>query len=146
MTWPEWALVVSTVSAWFLVAWLYPQRLRRRRYVPFPGLRRVHTRSGSHIEPRCSESWTDLERLRWHAAVVRADTGGVLFDVEPAEYCIGGIRQPGYYDVRFPRGSCGPMTASGAWDYLNGISLGVNLGREPAPSPPAPGRDTRGEP
>lgn len=45
---------------------------------------RVKTERGSHIEPALDESWTELDKLRWNAGVLKADTGVVIRIAEHA--------------------------------------------------------------
>ena len=39
-------------------------------------VKRVQTTSGgSHIEPPLQDTWSEIEKLRWHAGVVLVDSG-----------------------------------------------------------------------
>jgi hypothetical protein len=114
----------------------------KRRHSGFAGVaRRVHTDHGSHVEPELVQSWSDLDKLRWHAAVVEQDTGLTIevglsdhrikrpgsdrWEQVHGEYRISVVR-PGVYSsgmaFRFVE----------AWAYLNGVCDGA--GRLPAPT------------
>jgi len=92
-------------------------------------VQRVTTEWGSRIEPPLDQSWSDLEKLRWHAAVVGVDAGVVAPRVDVCDYSSRrfGIWFPnrGYYTVQ----GCGPLRYAEAWDYLNGMLAGAKLVR-----------------
>lgn len=88
---------------------------------------RVQDESGSHIEPPLDETWTDLDKLRWHAAVVAADTG-LRVSVQAAEqYTKAGVRweiEVGLYSVNVGFSATSGLRFDRAWTYLNGVSTG----------------------
>lgn len=90
--------------------------------VPFPQLRRVIDPNGSHIEPPLDQSWSDLDKLRWQAAVVRVDNDGTVATVyeQPT---------PGQYGISAGRASIASFDFYGAWTYLNGFSHGLQTAR-----------------
>jgi hypothetical protein len=96
-------------------------------YTP-PVVRMVKTADGSTPEPGLEQSWTPLEKLRWHAALVEHETG-VAVRVGRAEYSVGGTPQHGFFNISlsYTNGawSSGPHSFRGAWDYLNGVSAGA---------------------
>ena len=93
---------------------------------------RVRTRSGSRIDPPMNESWSDLEKLQWHASVAKVDCG-VDVTVSLAEYRtrIMGVwvKERGYYSVAVARGSISPLDFRSAWSYINGVVAGVKVVR-----------------
>ena len=96
---------------------------------------RVHDGGSSYIEPPLEQSWSNLEKLEWQAAVVSEDTGIEHINVTRSHYTIGSILQRGYYcvEVGFGR-SIAPLNFHQAWSYLNGVSTGVEVStpsREP---------------
>ena len=101
---------------------------------------RIHTDTGSHIEPPLDPSWSEQEKIEWQAAVVRADTG-LSINVKPARFSRNGIHQRGYFDVAYQApgisGSHGPMTYEATWTFLNGVSLGADLSSRGAVRDPA---------
>lgn len=100
---------------------------------------RVHTATGSHIDPPLDQDWDDLMKLRWQAAVVTADTG-LAVRVSPAHLQYRATRwspwriQSGVYDVHVGSSSCGAMRYAEAWSYLNGVAAGANAAA-PRPGP-----------
>jgi hypothetical protein len=83
---------------------------------------------GSTPVPALNQSWSDLEKLQWLAALVSGETGLTL-TVGKARYWRGGIPQRGYYSIALRYGrtssSCGPYDYGSAWVYLNGIQAGA---------------------
>ncbi|MBN7381639.1 hypothetical protein IUT00_10475 [Mycobacteroides abscessus subsp. massiliense] len=83
---------------------------------------------GSVPVPELNQSWSDLEKLQWLAALVSGETGLTL-TVGKARYWSGGIPQRGYYSIGMRYGltssSCGPYDFGSAWVYLNGIQAGA---------------------
>lgn len=99
---------------------------------------RIATPTGSHIEPPLDQSWDNLTKLHWQAAVVMEDTGhAVDIEVDEADYStrILGIwvRNRGYYDIVSGTGESGPHDFRSAWTYLNGLRAGINAMRLEAP-------------
>ncbi len=103
----------------------------------FPNLRIVHTERGSTPLPPMDDQWDKLTKLQWHAAVAR-ERSGIAFNVSPASYRVGRIKQRGYYNVslRYPDGqfasSIGPITYDQAWMYINGVEAGAHALKEMA--------------
>ncbi|MFE9124997.1 hypothetical protein ACFYOF_06175 [Streptomyces sp. NPDC007148] len=94
------------------------------------GVTRVHTDTGSHIEPELDEAWDEETKLRWHAAVVAHDTG-LTIEVHPhtesasrTQYGIniGSIREGGQTSL-----AARPYYA--AWNALTHISIGAEAAR-----------------
>lgn len=86
---------------------------------------RVRTPTGSHIEPPLDLNWDNDTKLRWHAAVVQADTG-LPISIHP---------QPGgQYALMVANCSNGPHTYRDAWTYLNGVSTGARQARRHQPA------------
>lgn len=79
-------------------------------------VRRVATEGGSHIEPPFDPSWSDLDKLRWTASVVEADTG-----VRPVPH----LEENGLYSINVGASSFGGFTFGSAWTFLNGVSAGA---------------------
>jgi hypothetical protein len=93
-------------------------------------IKRIRTPSGSHIEPPLDQTWSDLEKLEWQAAVTSADSG-MRITVTPSTSKYWALNRwwpvKGEYDVQFPGGGTGPFSFHEAWAYLSGISLGAEL-------------------
>lgn len=66
----------------------------------------------------------DLGDLRRHAEDV-ADATGLTIEVSEADYRIGGRPQHGFYNVRIPGETSGPLSFDRAWGELSGIESGV---------------------
>lgn len=82
-----------------------------------PKVQRVHDGLGtSHIEPPLEQAWSNLERLRWHAAVTALDTGLQVL-VHPVK---------GGYSVQVENGSMSSMNYQNAWSYISGVLVGGN--------------------
>jgi hypothetical protein len=91
---------------------------------------RIETENGSHIEPPLDQTWDNLTKLRWHAAVVMEDTGYLVdIEIEESDYSTRTlgvwVRNRGYYDIRIAGTVSGPHSFDGAWDYLTGVSAGI---------------------
>lgn len=90
--------------------------------------RMVRTEHGWTPEPSLDPTWPDIVKLRWHASLIRHETG-LNIQVDKAEYFIGGIPQPRHYSINMRYGntssSSGPHTYAAAWSYLNGINAGA---------------------
>ncbi|OLT80124.1 Uncharacterised protein [Mycobacteroides abscessus subsp. bolletii] len=89
----------------------------------------VPTGDGGHVPvPELNQSWSDLEKLQWLAALVSGETG-LTITVGKARYWSGGIPQRGYYSIGMRYGrtasSSGPYNYGTAWVYLNGIQAGA---------------------
>lgn len=79
---------------------------------------RVHTESGSHIEPPLNPGWDPLSQLRWHGAVVTLDVGlPVTVSQDPDD--------PDMYSLTVGYTGCSPMTYDSVWTYLNGVAVGA---------------------
>lgn len=119
--------------------------MKLRRYTGFDGLaQRIHTDHGSHIEPPLDERWSDLDKLRWQAAVAEADTG-LTINVAPskARFKPRGsdrwIDVTGEYQVTVLRPG---VSSSGislrfhqAWLYISGVVAGAGAARVPTSDP-----------
>lgn len=82
---------------------------------------RVHTDSGSHIEPPLDQAWDEPTKLTWHAASVTHDTG-INITIHDAEQ--------GFYNLAVGSSSISPLDYRSAWDFLIGVHTGaeqVNL-------------------
>ncbi len=89
----------------------------------------------SHIEPRWDETWSNLEKLRWSAAVVRVDTG-LHLEVDP---CIVRHKPSRFspwidleaFSVRARSGASvhTGMDFQSAWDFLSGCAFGAEQAR-----------------
>lgn len=103
---------------------------------------RIHTESGSHIEPPFDPTWDELTKLQWQAAVTSVDCGGLRIKVHPnafREKINGEWRDvPGYYSLQLDHSSVGSLGYRTTWSYLNGISIGWREARrsEEDPLPP----------
>lgn len=95
---------------------------------------RVDTERGSYIEPPLKQSWDDLTKLRWHLAVVLHDHGlpEDSIRVEEGDYRINGKRQPDAYNLSGPFGAFGCVGYHHMWGVINGLNLGLWIGKEPA--------------
>jgi hypothetical protein len=92
---------------------------------------RIHTATGSHIEPPLEPEWSDFKKLLWHATVVEADTGIRLVVTE------GGMKRrqsdggwaavPGAYTIAYGNGSISAFDFERAWSFINGVTLGAEL-------------------
>lgn len=81
------------------------------------------------IEPPLDQNWSPLEKLRWHAAVLHADTGKRV-DVDRAHYKLNGVPQKDYFIVSCATSTFSPVNFRDAWTYINGIGSGILLERD----------------
>lgn len=89
----------------------------------YPEVRRVQTGLGSsHIEPPLDQSLSNLEKLRWHAAVATLDTGLKLL-VHPIRDVMGRHK----YSIQVENSSMSAMPYADAWLYITGISTGAEM-------------------
>lgn len=113
--------------------------MKLRCYTGFDGnVERIHADRGSHIEPPLDQRWSDLDKLRWHAAVAEADAG-ITIEVGPSqlrykppgserwiertdEFRIN-VALPGIYS------SCISLRFYEAWTYINGAVAGARAAR-----------------
>jgi hypothetical protein len=79
-------------------------------------VRRVETQGGSHIEPPLRSEWSELEKLRWKAAVTSLETGFALRvdEDQDGEFVLSG--------AMFSYGGSG---FEHLWAVLNGVALGA---------------------
>jgi hypothetical protein len=85
---------------------------------------RIHTDSGSHVEPPLDEDWPNLDKLRWLAALAAHDGGMDTrlvvtlndWDVKRESFSIT-------YDI----GLTSPYSYTDAWTLLNGIAIGAEI-------------------
>lgn len=90
-------------------------------------VKRIHHPSGSDIEPPLDQRWSDFDKLRWHAAVVKEDTG-VTVRVREAGFgtfeadLIGG-------SFCHPVGRTRRMNFHDAWYWMNTVSDAAEIGR-----------------
>lgn len=86
-------------------------------------VKRVQTTSGgSHIEPPLQDTWSEIEKLRWHAGVVLVDSGVRVTINDSERYSVNGRDVP---VIGIQVGNT--MTSKrfdDAWNYLNGVSAG----------------------
>lgn len=78
---------------------------------------RVHTDTGSHIEPALNDDWPLLQKLQWHAAVVAHDTGLNVRVDQPDDSSL--------FSIQIGNTSSGMHDFSDAWTYLNGVTAGA---------------------
>jgi hypothetical protein len=95
------------------------------RRIDLPTVTRVHTDTGSHLEPPLEQGWDEAARLAWRAAVSSHDTGvSVQVDADTLEEQRGARRKwhivPGMYNLTIGPASYGPMPYGSAWTFLNG--------------------------
>lgn len=96
-------------------------------------VRRVQNPTGDHIEPPLDETWDDLTKLHWQAAVVAHDTGLTVHVGDGALRVAGGAPIPGWYTLSVGHTSTSPLTFGTAWAYLNGVSVGAQETARPQP-------------
>lgn len=107
---------------------------------------RVYTDDGRayHHEPALDDSWSDLMRLRWWAAVVNIDIAPLRIEVKSG---VGSLQVRGRtqtdvaYYVTVPGSGygVGGKTFDQAWSYILDLSLGIQMERrraERAAKPP----------
>lgn len=83
----------------------------------------IHDERGSTPAPPLDQSWPDLIKLKWHAALVRSETGiNLTVHLQPQEH-------PGdYYQITLTGpnwATCSIHTYYDAWRYINGIDAGA---------------------
>jgi len=70
--------------------------------------------------------WSDLEKLRWKAGVVLADTNSAVEITlnDSARFVVDGHPVPGIYGIQV--GGVSSMDDyQGLWTYLNGVEVGI---------------------
>jgi hypothetical protein len=90
----------------------------------------VHDNGGSHIEPPLDPAWSDLDKLRWHAGVLKADTGvEVSIVTGSTKRLVGGhwAAIHGLYGYNVGGSSGGTMTFDVMWSWINGLERGWKL-------------------
>ena len=107
-----------------------------------PIVRRIETDHGSYIEPPFEESWSELEKLRWHLAVALHDGGDpdIRVGITPAK--CGRIvrratrRRPekvewydGMYGFQLNDSFHSGRSYRDMWDFLNGFSAALRAVR-----------------
>lgn len=90
---------------------------------------RVHDATGSHIEPPLDQNDSNLNKLRWHAAVVTVDCGREVRVVESdikRRTLIGTWRRiPGQYLALYGNATAMIGDYASAWAWLNGFAAGA---------------------
>ena len=91
-----------------------------------PTVQRIHSANGSHIEPPLESDWSDLEKLRWRAAVVEHDNrlpeGTIKVTEHPHNFCI-----------QTPGSSMSVIGLHDTWSVLTGIDIGLRLATRERP-------------
>lgn len=82
---------------------------------------RIHTATGSHIEPPLDPSWPAVDKLRWNAAVVLADTGlklrvHVAAGSMMTKYAVTGNGFSGQH-----------LSYNEAWQYITHLGTGAEM-------------------
>lgn len=79
----------------------------------------TRVREGNHtwIEPPLDNSWDDLTRLRWHAAVTEHDCGVSVRVERPTRLT--------EYNVLVGGSSIAPLNFTEAWSFITGVSIGA---------------------
>lgn len=95
-------------------------------------VQRVQTEHGSHIEPWFDETWSLLEQLQWHAAVVEADTGLVV-SISQGGLRVNGVEVVDYYSWSGGSAGGGLGGFNQAWAWLNGVSRGYEMTKAQLP-------------
>lgn len=93
-----------------------------------PTVVRVETENGSHVEPPLDPEWSNLDKLRWHLAVVLHDVGvdPELIHVEPARSTSGGVPYESY-SLHYAHSTFGGPSFHNMWNLINGIGIGLSL-------------------
>lgn len=92
----------------------------------YPEVRRIEDGNGaSHVEPPLDQTLSDLEKLRWHAAVTTLDTGLRVL-VHPMNDVMGRVK----YSIQVENGSMASMPYEDAWLYISGVSNGASFMKE----------------
>lgn len=83
---------------------------------------RVAHGSGTHIEPAIEETWADIDKLRWHLGVLKADTGLVVnvSETSPGVFSLHGATKSGGWGIS-------SRDFYSTWTYINGIIQGAEL-------------------
>lgn len=94
-----------------------------------PDVQRVHTDSGSHIEPPLDPEWTDLNKLRWNLAVTLHDAGlpADTLGVEQGHLTVGGQRVWDDYHLTYRHGTYAGGGYHAMWSTINGVGIGLRL-------------------
>lgn len=90
---------------------------------------RVHTESGSHIEPPLNSEWSLLCKLKWKAAVGTADSG-IEIAVSHSSYWADRIRMRDVFNLDIDGTVSGPHTYQQACDWISGATVGAQAVRE----------------
>lgn len=90
---------------------------------------RVEDETGSHIEPPLDETWPDLWKLRWKAAIVSREIGCNIHIGKDAKRAWYGLS---YHDGKVGVGSSLSLTFNQMWAELNGIRAGHEIARHQA--------------
>lgn len=105
-----------------------PRRFERTLPEDFEVVR-IYEEYQTYIEPSLSSleeanpNLTNLDRLIWHAAVLKADIGmDVVF--RDAQYHINGVLQPGHYQIQVGTHNVSSYDYQDAWTYLVGAEMG----------------------
>lgn len=85
-----------------------------------------HSPTGTHIEPPLNPKWSELEKLRYLAAVVALDVGAEI-GVEVSS--IAKLFTASTYTVLWPSGASGPKSFEQTWCFITGMRAGVNARR-----------------
>ena len=86
-------------------------------------VRRIHTDTGSHIEPPLDEHASEFDRLRWHAAVVEHDTGiHVAVNQQPK----GSLWERSLFGFNVGGSSIAAYDFRSAWTFLTGVRVGAS--------------------
>lgn len=90
----------------------------------YPEVRRIHETEhiGSHIEPPLDPFWSDIDKLRWHAAVASLDTG-LRFLVHEMDGC---------YSIQIENNSMSARPYHEAWSYISAASVGATIANRKA--------------
>lgn len=98
-------------------------------------VKRITTGTSSRVEPPLEEQWSDLTKLRWHAAVVSLDTGSeVRILVEPSTSAWKPRWSPFWisedsFQITVGDSTAFPFDFHSAWTYLNGVSAALTASR-----------------
>ena len=91
-------------------------------------VRRIEERRNDGIHetviPPLEQSWDDLTKLHWKAAVANLDTGLNVRILEGG-YWIDEVKQDGYYSIQVGNSSSGPHSYRDAWKFINGVVIGA---------------------
>ena len=87
---------------------------------------RVHTDTGSYIEPPIDPHWSEEDKLRWKAAVASVDSG---IRVEVQRKGRDSLLGPMLYDLTYESGACGDYTSREISVLLTGFAIGAKTVR-----------------